>query len=112
MAMSESTPRTAAPKLSAPQKALHKMGLIRPVDLALHLPYRYEDETRLVKLRDVRDGETAQIEGVVQRCEVIRGQRRQLVAVIHDGQDSCTLRFFHFYASLQNSLQEIGRAHV
>ncbi len=105
MSMSESTPRTAAPKLSAPQKALHKMGLIRPVDLALHLPYRYEDETRLVKLRDVRDGETAQIEGVVQRCEVIRGQRRQLVAVIHDGQDSCTLRFFHFYASLQNSLQ-------
>ena len=37
----------AKPKpLSAPQKALHKLGLDRPIDLALHLPLRYEDETR------------------------------------------------------------------
>jgi ATP-dependent DNA helicase RecG len=107
MTMADSTPRSAAPKLSAPQKALHKMGLLRPVDLALHLPYRYEDETRLVKLRDVKEGETAQIEGVVQRCEVVHGPRRQLLAVIHDGHDSCTLRFFNFYANLKNSL-EVG----
>ena len=46
-------PTPAAKPLSAPQKALRKMGLVRDVDLALHLPYRYEDETRLVKLADV-----------------------------------------------------------
>jgi hypothetical protein len=34
---------------SGPQKALAKLGLQRPIDLALHLPLRYEDETRLVK---------------------------------------------------------------
>ncbi|MEY3944179.1 MAG: hypothetical protein RL697_192, partial [Pseudomonadota bacterium] len=42
---------TASPKpsgsqaLSAPQKALRKLGLVRDEDLALHLPLRYEDET-------------------------------------------------------------------
>ena len=37
----------AAPKnKSAPQKALEKLGLVRDIDLALHLPLRYEDETR------------------------------------------------------------------
>jgi ATP-dependent DNA helicase RecG len=106
--MSGTTPRPALPKLSAPQKALHKMGLIRPVDLALHLPYRYEDETQVVKLRDVRDGETAQVEGVVKRCDVTQGQRRQLVAVIDDGSDTCTLRFFHFFTSLQKTF-EVGQ---
>jgi len=53
-------PGAAAPK-SATQKALDKLGLKRDIDLALHLPLRYEDETRIVKLRDVREGDTAQI---------------------------------------------------
>ena len=52
---------TADKPLSAPQKALRKLGLVRPIDLALHLPLRYEDETRIVRLRDARDGDTVQI---------------------------------------------------
>jgi ATP-dependent DNA helicase RecG len=46
-----------------PQKALEKMGLRRDIDLALHLPLRYEDETRIVRLADARDGDLVQIEG-------------------------------------------------
>ena len=90
--------------LSGPQKGLHKLGLLRPIDLALHLPLRYEDETRIVKLRDVRDGELAQIEGVVSSCEVrVRGQR-QLRVTIDDGSETCLLRFFSFYPSQQKAL--------
>ena len=41
-------------------KALEKLGLVRDIDLALHLPLRYEDETRIVAasptLRDGDDG--------------------------------------------------------
>jgi RecG-like helicase len=48
---SSPTPASAKP-LSAPQKALIKLGLKRDIDLALHLPLRYEDETRIVKLSD------------------------------------------------------------
>jgi ATP-dependent DNA helicase RecG len=105
--MAEPTPRTEKP-LSAPQKALRKLGLVRPVDLALHLPYRYEDETRVVKLRDVRDGDVAQIEGQVTRCDVTFKPRRQLQVVLDDGSDTCTLRYFNFYPNMKKML-EVGQ---
>ncbi len=90
--------------LSAPQKALRKLGLVRDIDLALHLPLRYEDETRIVKLRDARDGQQAQIEGTVARSEVTFRPRRQLLVTLDDGTDTCTLRFFTFYPSHQKVL--------
>jgi ATP-dependent DNA helicase RecG len=58
------SPRSNVNPLSAPQKALRKLGLVRDIDLALHLPLRYEDETRIVSLRDVREGDEVQIEAV------------------------------------------------
>jgi ATP-dependent DNA helicase RecG len=89
---------------SATQKALDKLGLKRDIDLALHLPLRYEDETRITKLRDVREGDTAQIEARVTHCEVSARPRRQLVVTVDDGTDTCTLRFFNFYPSQQKML--------
>ena len=94
----------AAKPLTAPQKALRKLGLTRPIDLALHLPLRYEDETRIVKLRDARDGDTVQIEGEVTGQEIAYRPRRQLLVSVHDGSDSCVLRFFNFYPSQQKQM--------
>ena len=93
----------AAPP-AGPQKALAKLGLARDIDLALHLPLRYEDETQIVKLRDAREGDTAQIEGVVTACEVVYRPRRQLMVTVEDGTDTCVLRFFTFYPSQQKAL--------
>jgi ATP-dependent DNA helicase RecG len=90
--------------LSGPQKALKKLGLARDIDLALHLPMRYEDETRIVKLRDAREGDTAQIEAVVTACEIAFRPRRQLAVTVDDGSDTCVLRFFSFYPSQQKAL--------
>jgi len=89
---------------SAPQKALEKLGLKRDIDLALHLPLRYEDETRITKLRDTRDGDHVQIEARVMECEVSYRPRRQLVVTVDDGTETCTLRFFSFYPSQQKAL--------
>ena len=86
------------------QKAMDKLGLRRDIDLALHLPLRYEDETRICRLTDARDGQTLQIEATVTACEVSLRPRRQLLVNIHDGSDSCTLRFFNFYPSQQKML--------
>ena len=72
------SPRPLAP---AVQKALHKLGLRRDIDLALHLPLRYEDETRITPIASARDGELAQIEATVRSCEVQLRPRRQLVVV-------------------------------
>ncbi|MBC7601107.1 MAG: ATP-dependent DNA helicase RecG [Ramlibacter sp.] len=90
--------------MTAPQKALRKLGLERDIDLALHLPLRYEDETRIVKLRDAREGDHAQIEAEVTTCEIVYRPRRQLVVTVDDGSDTCVLRFFTFYPSLQKAL--------
>lgn len=99
---------TAAPTppkaLSAPQKAMHKLGLKRDIDLALHLPLRYEDETRVVALREAREGSVVQIEGTVTHSEVQYRGRRQLLVTLDDGSDTCTLRFFSFYPSHQKTL--------
>ena len=44
-------------KLSAPARAMRKLGLLRDIDLALHLPLRYVDETRLEPIGRLRDGD-------------------------------------------------------
>ncbi|MDP1967731.1 MAG: ATP-dependent DNA helicase RecG [Burkholderiaceae bacterium] len=92
------------PVLSAPQKAMRRLGLHRDIDLALHLPLRYEDETRITSLRAARDGDTVQIEAVVIGCEIVHRPRRQLLVTVDDGSDTCALRFFTFYPSLQKAL--------
>lgn len=102
--MSASAPVTDTPKLSAPQKALRKLGLARDIDLALHLPLRYEDETRLVSLRDARHGDTVQFEAEVVHTEVTFRPRRQLLVTVDDGSDQCVLRFFNFYPSQQKQM--------
>ena len=98
--------------LSAPQKALHKLGLVRDIDLALHLPLRYEDETRIVTLRGARDGQLAQIEGTVTHSEISFRPRRQLLVTLDDGTDTCTLRFFTFYPAHQKTLAVGARVRV
>ncbi|MEY2810519.1 MAG: ATP-dependent helicase RecG, partial [Pseudomonadota bacterium] len=90
--------------LSAPQKALRKLGLVRDVDLALHLPLRYEDETRLTPLKAARDGDNVQFEATVVSQSLSHGPRKQLVVVVDDGTQTCTLRFFNVYPSQQKAL--------
>jgi len=82
-----------------------RLGLVRDIDLALHLPLRYEDETRIVPIRNAREGEVAQIEGTVLSCEVqLHPRSRQLAVVIDDGTGRCELRFFSFYPSQQKAM--------
>ena len=103
--MSDSVlPTVASRPLSGPQKALLKLGLRRDIDLALHLPLRYEDETRITRLCDARDGELVQIEAVVTASEVSLRPRRQLLVTVEDGDERCTLRFFSFYPAQQKAL--------
>jgi ATP-dependent DNA helicase RecG len=90
---------------SAPQKAMEKLGLHRDIDLALHLPLRYEDETQLTAVAALRDGELAQVDGVVTDCQIQTRNRRQLVVQIQDDAgNALVLRFLNFYASHQKTL--------
>lgn len=101
-----------APSKSPAQKALEKLGLRRDIDLALHLPLRYEDETRIVRLADARDGDLVQIEGQVTHSEIAFRPRRQLRVTVDDGSDICVLRFINFYPAHQKTLGVGARVRV
>lgn len=102
--VSSSTVTPAKASKSAPQKAMEKLGLKRDIDLALHLPLRYEDETRLTPLRQAREGETLQCEGEVTECRVEQRGRRQLIVRLQDDEgEELLLRFIHFYPSHQKT---------
>ena len=102
----------APPARAAPEQALVKLGLTRDVDRALHLPLRYEDETRVVPIAALRDGETAQIEGIVGDSRIQFRPRRQLVVTINDAGVDLVLRFLHFYPSQQKALAAGKRVRV
>ena len=67
----------------------------------LHLPLRYEDETRLDALADASDGATIQVEAIVVDHAVQYRPRRQLVVRVEevDTRARLSLRFIHFYGS-------------
>ena len=83
---------------------MRKMGLVRDIDLALHIPLRYEDETQIVKLSQAREGDAVQIEAKVIASEIQMRPRRQLLVTVDDGTDTCVLRFFNFYPAQQKAL--------
>ena len=86
-----------------------KLGYAASGDLILHLPLRYQDETRLTPLRDVRMGVDVQVEGVVVHAEVQMRPRRQLLVEMAEsaapGSAHLYFRLLHFYPSQLNQLQ-------
>jgi ATP-dependent DNA helicase RecG len=78
---------------------LAKLGVASEFDLILHLPLRYDDETRLYSLAEAPMGQPVLVEGRVAHCEVQFRGRRQLVCHLEDGSGLLALRFFHFYPS-------------
>ncbi|MBB4843478.1 ATP-dependent DNA helicase RecG [Paucibacter oligotrophus] len=101
-----------APAKSLPQKAMEKLGLLRDIDFALHLPLRYEDETRVTPIADAHEGEHVQCEGEVTECRVDQRGRRVLIVRLQDDSDEVLLRFIHFYPSHQKTLAVGKRVRV
>ena len=90
--------------------ALARLGLERVQDLWFHLPLRYEDKTRLTPIADLRVGERAQVEGVVEAVERGFRYRPQLKVAIADASgQTLALRFFHFNRAQAELLQRGAR---
>src|SRR5262245_14327038 len=91
------------PSQSGPSKAiltrLEKLGLRSQLDLVLHLPLRYEDETKLLPINAAPAGVPVLVEGIVVGSDIKYRPRRQLVCHIEDGTGVLTLRFINFYMS-------------
>ena len=95
----ESAEKKVKPVVKTADK-LAKLGLKSDIDLVLHLPMRYEDETSLTPIGELIPGDIAQTEGVVFDNEIAYRPRRQLLVKIHDDAgEELTLRFLNFYGS-------------
>jgi ATP-dependent DNA helicase RecG len=97
-------PKPPPDKVSGPLRAMHKLGLRREVDIALHLPMRYVDETRLRPIAELRDGDVAQVQARVLDCRIETRARRQLVVRLGDNSGELALRLLHFYPAQQKAL--------
>lgn len=92
-------------KLAPLDVRLEKLGLVRDWDFALHLPLRYEDETSVTPIGSLAVNTHAQIEGRVADQRVVRtGRGQQLQAVVEDSTGSITIRFLHYFPSIQKQL--------
>jgi ATP-dependent DNA helicase RecG len=84
--------------------ALDKLGIQRDFDLVLHLPMRYDDETRLYKIAGAPRGLAVLVEGVVVESAVKFRPKRQLVCSIEDDSGVLVMRFPQFYTSQMKQL--------
>jgi len=76
--------------------SLQQLGIHSVSDLLFHLPFRYEDRTRVLPIGSLYPGAAVMVEGTVEHATILRGRRPTLVVVISDGTGLLTLRFFHF----------------
>jgi len=111
MPATNAKPAAKAAAKTAPksiESKLARLGLHTDMDLVLHLPMRYEDETQVVPIREacLRGGQVAQVEGVVVKNEIAYKPRRQLLVTIADETSDIQLRFMNFYGSQVKQLAE------
>lgn len=103
-----------SPAANKSQAKLAKLGLRTDMDFALHLPLRYEDETKVFSISEASQFgmQVVQVEGIVQTIEAQYQPRRRLIVTISDGTEQLVMRFLNFYASQITQLAEGTRVRV
>ncbi len=81
---------------------LQKLQIFTLADLYFHLPFRYEDRSRITPIGSLRAMNTAVIQGEVKSANIIFGKRRSLLVKLQDNTGLINLRFFHFNAAQKN----------
>ncbi len=89
---------------AATELKFKKIGLIQPFDFVLHLPIRYEDETKIIKIAELEIGQTAQIEGEIIFAEISFRPRKSLICQLKDETGIIFLRFLNIYPSQEKQL--------
>lgn len=86
-------------------KKLALCGIHTIQDLLFHLPYRYQDRTRITPIRDLRHQDWAVVLGRVCKTEIKYARRRILQCTIEDKTGILRLRFFHFNSQQAHAMQ-------
>ena len=91
------------PKISL---SLSNLGIHSVEDAVFHLPYRYEDRTKVIPISEAPYEEPILIEGEIIKSTVVFRGRRMLITEIFDGTGRLTMRMFSFAMAQHNSLKE------
>ena len=86
------------------ERKFNQLGIYNLQDLLFHLPFRYEDRTKLSPINSVKLGDRVQINGEIVSNKILFGQRRSLQCMFRDSTGFIYLRFFHFSSAQKNSL--------
>lgn len=86
------------------ERKFNQLGIYNLQDLLFHLPFRYEDRTKLSPINSVKLGDRVQISGEIVSNKILFGQRRSLQCMLRDSTGFIYLRFFHFSSAQKNSL--------
>ena len=95
--------RGVGPKVS---ESLEQLGIYNIQDAVFHLPYRYEDRSKIIPLGDAPYEEPILIEGEIVKSTVIFRGRRMLFTEIYDGTGKLTIRMFHFAMAQHKALKK------
>lgn len=85
---------------------LHKLKLQTINDLVFHLPFRYQDRTRVYPIVELRAKQEVLVEGEVLQTDVINSRRRIMICQISDGTAVLRLCFFYFSNAQQRALSQ------
>lgn len=101
------------PNVEKYRSKLFKLDISNYWDLALHIPLRYEDLTKVYPIIEAQIGQQVMIQGKIIGHEIVHKRNKQLLVRVDDGSSIITLMFFHFYPSYtsQYAIGKIIRAH-
>mgnify|MGYP006156657073 CR=1 FL=1 len=85
-------------------ESLSKLNITSIEDALFHLPFRYEDRTKITKIVDAPIGVASLLEGEIISSTVIFRGRRMLIVEIDDGSNRLKIRMFHFAMAQKRSL--------
>ena len=86
------------------ERKFNQLGIYSLQDLLFHLPFRYEDRTKISPINSVKLGDRVQINGEIVSNKILFGRRRSLQCMLRDTTGFIYLRFFHFSSAQKNSL--------
>lgn len=84
---------------------LTHLGIHHVQDVLFHLPFRYQDRTRVYPISQIRPGEHVVIEGELRAVNFPKGGRTRLLCRLEDATGRIHLRFFYVNSAQRNTLQ-------
>ncbi|WP_221793678.1 ATP-dependent DNA helicase RecG [Oceanobacter mangrovi] len=90
------------PKL---KEQLQRLNIQSLSELLFHLPFRYEDRSRIQPIGSLNHQQPAVVQGEVRAADVLMGKRRSLLVKLADHTGTISLRFYHFNAAQKKQFQ-------